>query len=254
METAARRTHSALRASVKEEAGSSEPCNSSSEAGEIVLENAPKGIYVLKEIVEEIKKRNGWNEHLPANQEEAKLKKEKLLKAANLVAAYSKFLMIYAFFEADLTIDKVPLRRLTTTMAGEQAKVSATARFGFGGAKWYNCFAGLLATAGLAVRLPNNGPIAHAGSTWVLTDDGRTPGPRGILDAIVRFNGINPAVATANLTDENGMVSVGIEGAPTQEYISAESAVDVDKRATVVAFFVLKPADFVRDVTEATVT
>jgi hypothetical protein len=171
--------------------------------------------------------------------------------------------------KVDISMDPAPpLERTKTRQPGHYAKLAASLSFDIGKLDVpqqlnVHCAGVFFMGLGLDFSMPENGPIKNADVEWTLVKGGlkmdskaghkitdaivelENPGPR-IQDAGVGFGDVKKSVRT----NENGIATIGIHGAPQKRDLGRDPQ-PVIKEAIVRANVQLKPADLFRDFADA---
>lgn len=192
----------------------------------------------------------------------------KILNIANLLLAYAKFLQTYAALETKITMeDAPPLVRTKNSVAGERKRLKAVVRMNIGNWQMYNCIrTALNVTTGIDFATVNDGPIGGVGVTWHLDQGGAGDvySNRGGLTGGEQFVGLKQdgagnriqnagtsagvrganrvGNATYGKTDDNGAVTILLEGSP-QKNAKTARALSVMKTARVRTTVKMKSGD-----------
>lgn len=152
-----------------------------------------------------------------------------------------KFIITNELLKRTIELEPAPpLERTKTRTPGKQATLKATLTIDVGNGQLVNCFRLALQIASRGAvdfSLPNDGPVENAEVSWHI-DQGKE---------LVQFYGKD---VTRTRTDQNGQVTVNIEGVPQKSPIP-ESAPAVRKQARVYIGIALKPANLFRDLLDA---
>ncbi len=193
----------------------------------------------------------------------------KLHSLATALLSLAELTAVMNAVKIDISMEPAPpLERTKTRQPGQYAKLAAALSFDLSKLDLpkqldLHCAGVFFMGLGLDFSMPENGPIKNADVEWTLVKGGlkmdakagnkiteaivelENPGPR-IQDAGVGFDDVKKSVRT----NENGVVKVGIHGAPQKRDLGRDPQ-PVIKEAIVRANVQLKPADMFRDLADA---
>ena len=183
---------------------------------------------------------------------------------ANIILAYAKFLQTYAALETQITLeDAPPLIRTKNSVPGGRKKLKAVVKMNIGNWQIYNCLRTAINLAGIDFSTVNDGPISGVGVQWHLDEGGAGDvySNRGGLTGKEQFVGFTQdgariqdagsstgttgnriANATYTKTDDNGEVSIILEGSP-QKNVKIGKLNEVMKKAKISTTVKMKAGD-----------
>ena len=198
---------------------------------------------------------------------------EKVTLIANAFLTYAKLVVTSMTLNATITMDSSPLVRSIDPQAGCRRTLTASIYQKTGNWQIVNCLRTALNNVGIDVSLPSNGPLKEAPTQWHILEGGanvQEAGKLGYNPAIVEWvsngphiqdagtyagvPGAAPGVAVSDFTqaktDENGVVTVQIEGFPRKDSLQGW-AVPVMKTAKVQVTFASKPPNLRQDLIDS---
>jgi hypothetical protein len=184
---------------------------------------------------------------------------------ANIVLAYAKFIQTYAALETKIVVDgKSPLVRTKNSIPGGRKNLRAEVRMNLGNWQMYNCIRTVMNFAGIDFATLNDGPLGGIGVTWHLDEGGagdvynNREGKTG-SEQIVGFAQDNAkriqdkGKSTGNLTydktDDNGIVSIILEGTP-QRNVKVGQVMPIMKNAHVRTTIKMKAGEIKGDMVD----
>lgn len=175
----------------------------------------------------------------------------KVLGVLGMILSFGQLLTAYAAMEVDHRLEPLvsgdagPLDRTITTAAGEQRTLLTTVRNAIGDLQLLNCIRPVLNLAGLDFAVGQDGPLAG-----VLVD---TLVNGTAVSAYVQAQNVNPAETFRDkTTDSRGQVRTYVEGRPQAADYEPEQVEPVPRDVPTKIQVVLKPADILKDFTDAT--
>jgi hypothetical protein len=205
------------------EAGSNLPCTLEEYVNQILDVNAYLSGKVFEAILEYLEEHAGM---------EGAGKYGKATSKANAVLALIKLIAYYACMETDIKMEgDAPLKRTPDmNKNGERRTLVGSVRENIGNWQAVNCTRIALNGANLDISLPNDGPVKDVEVQWYLAKGGTSLSGHDITWAIVGLispdgtNHVQDAIgpysnATAPKTNEEGEITIGIEGLKQREQL-----------------------------------
>ncbi|WP_027482986.1 hypothetical protein [Deinococcus pimensis] len=174
-----------------------------------------------------------------------------LLGLANLVTSYAKFVLTFAGFQMDLTVDQPDVTRTKSTVSNGDGVHTATVKVHYdlsAGLQYLNCFRLAFNHVGVDFSTPNAGVVEGADVRWrVFAADGDGSYAQKHTNILAALAGEE---VMHDRTGADGTAQLRFEGV-RQDRDLGPAPTPVDKSGEVTAISTIKSASFAADLVDA---